>query len=518
MQDDFDRLGPRAMEPRLDSAAPPPLLFESMIRELPVGVMACDERGEIVWFNAAAQRILGLEALGVGPEERARAFGCRQPETFAHLASDRMPLARALQGEVVADLEILLRNEQVPFGAWIRASAAPWRDEERGVSGGVVVFREVTGEKRSLEDTELRSNALEQTADAVLITDIDGVISYVNRGFERMTGYSRAEAVGATPSLLRSGVHDGRFYADLWRTVLGGEVFTGTLVNRRKDGELFHAAQTISPVRGSDGRLAHLVSVLKDITESLRHEHLEIEMEVARQVQQRLYPRGAPRLPGFDLAGAAFPASTMCGDLFDYFPMPGGCVGLAVADVCGHGIGPALLMAQARAYLRCFASSTCDVGEILHRLNETLVVDSDQRDYLTLVLVRLDPRQRTLSYASAGHVTGYLFDRAGEVRERLASTGMPLGLFGGRGYGSSTILSLDPGETLVLTSDGITECGEAAGEAFGAKGLVDFVRGHRAESAESLVAGLHRAALDHCAGSAPTDDMTILICKAEETS
>ncbi len=397
-----------------------------------------------------------------------------------------------------------------------QASPAPRRDPASAPAGAAAAFlRRISDQNKSLQDIELLSSALEQTADAVLITDLQGVISYVNRGFERMTGYSRAEAVGGTPRLLRSGVHHGAFYADLWNTVLDGEVFSGTVVNRRKDGELFHAAQTISPVRGADGRPVHLVSVLKDITESLRHEHLLVEMEVARNVQQRLYPKSAPTLPGFDLAGAAFPATVMCGDLFDFLPMPGECLGLAVADVCGHGIGPALLMAQARAYLHCLALACPHPGEILRRLNEILLVDSDQRDYLTLVLVGLDPRARTLSYASAGHVTGYLLDRGGEVRERLASTGMPLGMFADRAFEASPNLSLETGEIVALFTDGITESGEIHGEAFGAMGLLDFIKEHRADPAASIVTGLHRTALGFRGGSAQTDDMTVLICKVE---
>jgi PAS domain S-box-containing protein len=256
---------------------------------------------------------------------------------------------------VATDVEIFVRNEHVPGGVSISASAAPWRDEDGMVSGGVVLFRDVTDQKRSLESIERLSIAVEQTADAVIITDMEGTIEYVNPGFEQMTGYTREEAVGQTPRLLKSGKHEGRFYQELWRTVLDGGVFRGSLRNRKKDGRLFDAEQTISTVKGSNGNNAFMVSVLRDITERQRNEQLQMEMEVAQQVQQRLYPKSAPRLPGFDIAGAAFPAATMCGDLFDFFPMPDDCLGLAVADVCGHGIGPSLLLAQ---WASSFAGST----------------------------------------------------------------------------------------------------------------------------------------------------------------
>jgi len=495
--------------------ADPTILLQSVIQDLPEGFMFSDRNGRILCFNAAAQRILGLGALAVGPDDRTRVYGCYLADAVTPFPSDRLPLARALRGEVVTDVEIFVRNEHVEPGVWISASAAPWRGEEGNVAGGVVVFRDITAQKRSLEDAERLSRAVEQTADAILITDMKGTIEYVNPGFEKMTGYTREEIVGQTPRLLKSGEHDARFYQGLWSTVLGGAVFRGTLVNRKKNGKLFHAEQTISPVRGADGRNAFLVSVLKDVTERLRNEQLQVEMDVAQEVQQRLYPKSAPRLPGFDIAGAAFPAATLCGDLFDFLPMPGDCLGLVVADVCGHGLGPSLLMAQARAYLRSLALSCFDAGELLRRLNEILVVDSDVKDYLTLLIARLDPRARTLAYASAGHSTGYLLDRGGEVRERLQSTGIPLGMFAGRDFPSGPTFSLEPGETVILLTDGITEIGELDGNAFGEDRLLKFIKDHRHDSASHIVQGLYGAARTFETKRPQTDDMTVVICKVE---
>ncbi len=477
--------------------------------------MISDRKGRILCFNSAAQRILGLDALDVGPDERPRVYGCHLRDTVTPYPPDRLPLARAIDGEVVTDVEIFVRSEHVPDGVWISASAAPWRNGAGRVSGGVVVFRDVTRQKRSLENTERLSSAVEQTADAVIITDMEGAIEYVNPGFEEMTGYRLDEVKGQTPRLLKSGQHEARFYEDMWSTILAGGVFRGTLLNRKKGGQLFHAEQTISPVRGSDGRNAFLVSVLKDITERLRNEQLQMELEVGRQVQQRLYPKRAPHIPGFDIAGAAFPAAIMCGDLFDFFPMPGDCLGLAVADVCGHGLGPSLLMAQARAYLRTLALSCFDVGELLRRLNDIVVVDSEVRNYVTMLAARLDPRARTLAYASAGHVTGYLLDSEGEVRKQLVSTETPLGMFSGRGFPSGPTLSLRRNETVVMFTDGFTEIGELEGNAFGTDRLLQFVREHRHESASGIVQGLYEAAKSCEVRGPQTDDMTVIICKVD---
>ncbi|MHC4974949.1 MAG: PAS domain-containing protein, partial [Planctomycetota bacterium] len=168
----------------------------------------------------------------------------------------------------------------------------------------MLVFRDVSDTKRSQELNERLSSVVEQTADSVIITESSGKIVYVNAAFERTTGYSREEALGRTPRLLNSGQHDREFFQQLWDTVLGGKVFRGTLINRRKTGEIFHSEQTITPIAGADGRSEYLVSVAKDITERLRNERQEAELEAARAIQQRLYPREAPQVPGFDIAGA----------------------------------------------------------------------------------------------------------------------------------------------------------------------------------------------------------------------
>ena len=132
------------------------------------------------------------------------------------------------------------------------------------------------------------SRAVEETADSVFITDRDGVIEYVNPAFEAMTGYSRAEAIGQTPRMFSSGLHDAHFHETLWTTILGGRSFRAIVTNRAKDGHLFNEDQTISPIRGADGTVTHFVSTGRDITHrrraerALRRLNAALENEAAR--------------------------------------------------------------------------------------------------------------------------------------------------------------------------------------------------------------------------------------------
>jgi len=106
-----------------------------------------------------------------------------------------------------------------------------------------------------------------QTADHWMITDVDGVVIEVNSAFEKVTGYSQSELIGKKPNLLRSGVHDRAFYEAMWKTILAGEPYKGVVINRRKNGELFHELKSITPIRDTQGRITHFFSIAKDITE-----------------------------------------------------------------------------------------------------------------------------------------------------------------------------------------------------------------------------------------------------------
>jgi len=123
--------------------------------------------------------------------------------------------------------------------------------------------------------------AIEQSADLVLITDRAGVIEYVNPAFESLTGYSREEAIGQTPRLLKSGQQSPELYQELWATIMSGNVFRGVLANRKKSGEIFYAEKSITPVRDSEGRITHFISNDRDITERRR---LEAQLQQAQKM------------------------------------------------------------------------------------------------------------------------------------------------------------------------------------------------------------------------------------------
>jgi PAS domain S-box-containing protein len=238
----------------------------------------------------------------------------------------------------------------------------------------------------------------------------------------------------------------------------------------------------------------------------------ERELSLARTIQQGLLPKAAPALPGFEVAGATHPAQETGGDYFDFIPLPGGDCWIALGDASGHGIGAALLMAAARAYLRALAVTHTGPDQVLDRVNQRLAEDVPADHFVTLFLARLSPRWRSLAYSSAGHLPGYVLDKRGEVRLVLPSTGVPLSLGTAGGFPQGPEPVLGPGELVLLLSDGIVEARSGSGQQFGIERTLGVVRAHRGKPPGDIVAALLQEARAWSAGP-QADDMTVVVLK-----
>jgi len=476
------------------------------------GVVAADLEGRFVLFNSSAQRMLGLGPHDVPSDQWTETYGIFLEDAVTPFPPDQVPLARAIRGETVKDCLVHIRNPKVPDGLWINVSGTPLRDKAGVLYGGVAVFREVTDERRALERTRLLSAVAEQTADAVFITDRQGVIEYVNPAVEKMTGFAPHELLGKTPKVLRSGLHTEADYASLWATLLKGEVFRGTLINRKKtDGEIYYSEQTITPIRDAAGRVSRFVSVAKDLTEVRAALERASKLSLARSVQQGMYPDPPPATCGFDVAGTAISADETGGDYYDFLRLPGGALGLAVGDVSGHGFDAALHMVQARTMLHAFVLTESDPGAILAQLNTLLRDELDEHRFITMVLACLDAPSRTLRYASAGHTTGYLLGASGRLKAELPSTGVPLGLFDGANFESVAVSGLEEGDIVALFTDGIVESVDEE-VYYGSDGALKDLRRHRHEPAADIVQHVCQAAQAFARGP-QADDMTMVVCK-----
>ena len=374
-------------------------------------------------------------------------------------------------------------------------------------------IKDVTEERAMLNELRRLSNAVEQTADAVFITDRNGIIEYINPAFEMVTGFSRAEVLGNTPRILKSGEMPQGFYEKLWKTILNGKAFQGQTINRKRDGSKLIVEQTITPMKDQAGQITHFVSLLKDVTETIHFQERETEHRLAGRIQRGLFPKSPPIIKGYDIAGAVFPASITSGDCYDFIPMLDDTTGIVVGDVCGHGMGSALIMASARAYLRSIARYVSDPRIILGELNDQIYADLADVGFITVSIGRLDPRKHILAYANAGNWPAYILNSQGRVIREIRSGGIPIGLKADFDLSPSEPTQLKPGSMAVFLTDGIPEAMNAADQAFGIQRMLDVIKANRNAPASEIIHKVREAVVSFLGTVQHEDDQTLVICK-----
>lgn len=376
--------------------------------------------------------------------------------------------------------------------------------------------------KEALVESELRYRLLWETAtDAVVLFDRAGRIHFANPAVEEVFGYRPEElagqeifclqpeelhwsARGGFKRYLKNGAQDRK-----WRA--------RETVGVRKDGRQFPVEGAYSNLRL--GEQQWFVVFFRDITERKRAERElrenQEQFRIAREIQQHLFPKKPPRFDAFEIAGASFPAEATGGDYYDYVPMLSDCQGVLVGDVTGHGVGPALLMAETRAYLRILAKNNADAGLILTKANRVLAEDLGYERFVTLFLARLNPAQRKLAYVNAGHPPGYIFGASGEVISTLKRTGIPLGLRPETVYQESGEIELSPGQIALLVTDGFEEAVNTREELMGTETLIKVVAEHRHKPAQEIVRALYDATRQFTGDLAPADDLTAIVIKVK---
>jgi sigma-B regulation protein RsbU (phosphoserine phosphatase) len=249
--------------------------------------------------------------------------------------------------------------------------------------------------------------------------------------------------------------------------------------------------------------------------EELARQRLESEMALARVVQDHLFPRSIPRLEGATLAAHTQPARLIGGDLYDFFDLGAGRIGILCADVSGKGIPAALMMANLQAISRAHSGSRCDLPflqpvEFVETLNRELNGRFGDNRYATLLWGEYDSRTQKLQYINAGNPSPILILSNGQVK-RLDSDGFPIGMFRNAKY-SAVELALAEGAALVIYSDGLTDAMDANGEEFGDERLVQLCRqvGPLAE-ANDIAETLTRAVAEWSAGVEQFDDTTLVV-------
>lgn len=257
-------------------------LREELLDQLGVGVVMCDDEGRLTAFNRVAQEWHGVSPdPSIAPSNWAERCDLFAWDGTTHLRPDQVPLVRALAGEVVRDLPMAIRRgRHVRF---VRANAAPILGSDGRRSGALVVMHDVTALIDSEVMLKLQQAALEAAANAIVITDREGSILWANPAFTALTGYTLEETRGQNPrALVKSHRTPREVYVSMWDTILAGRVWSGELINRRKDGSHYPEALTISPVLGETGQPTHFIAIKRDLTEE---RELAVRMHQAEKME-----------------------------------------------------------------------------------------------------------------------------------------------------------------------------------------------------------------------------------------
>jgi serine phosphatase RsbU (regulator of sigma subunit) len=245
--------------------------------------------------------------------------------------------------------------------------------------------------------------------------------------------------------------------------------------------------------------------------EAAEAEALERQVAMAREVQQRMLPDAPPTVAGIEFASVYVPSFDLGGDFFDFIPLPGENIGLAVADVSGKGVPASLIMASVRSALRAHVDYIYYLYEVLQRINTMLSRDTKPGEFVTLFYGVLDTRNRRLTYCNAGHPPGLLL-RAGRLIE-LGSDNMVLGVDPAERY-TQSVIDLQSQDILLLYTDGLPDARNFQEQPYGRQRLVEvFMRG--GETAEQVAQDILWDMRRFAGLTKRTDDVTMIVVKVK---
>lgn len=271
----------------------------------------------------------------------------------------------------------------------------------------------------------------------------------------------------------------------------------------------------------------HVDAALAEVETRREVERLERDLDVARSIQLALMPRDTPKIDGFEVAAWNRPADQTGGDYYDWQRFDDGTWIVSVADVSGHGIGPALVTAACRAYVRASATHHRDLPALATHVNRLLADDLPDGRFVTMVCALLGgpasssdnhsagSEARPVTLLSAGHGPIALYQRAADRVEEIQPRDLPLAVLADASFGPSHTLSMHPGDVLVLITDGFVEWGRREPDGtigrFGIERLRESLRRHSALPARDIIAAITNDVEAFAQGTPQQDDLTIVV-------
>ncbi len=308
-------------------------------------------------------------------------------------------------------------------------------------------------------------------------------------------------------------IHRLRIKAAICVPLVAEERVLGVLYgdNRERPGSLVKDHLAILNALASVAAVA--VEKIRLLREAEAKRKIEQALAIARSIQRHFLPLTPPEVPGLEVWGRSDSCDETGGDYFDYFPLDGGKLAVTIADVTGHGIGPALLMATARAALRVLVPAEPSLERLVYRLNNLVREDVRDGRFITLFMAMLDPKGGSFAHVGAGHTPPVWYRARDKTTHLISSAGPPLGILPGLQFRAGTTLPIARGDVLLFSTDGILEAGVETGDPFGYGRLRSVLSEHVGGSAKAIVEAVCAAADAHVKHEALPDDATLVAVK-----
>lgn len=426
---------------------------------------------------------------------------------------------------MITSLEGLLAGEEPQPGA---AAAPSFIDTDIRVKALIHAGRELAGHRPLADLFPLILDLALDAVDAergVLLTLEDGhLMVRAARGESfRISTAVRDRVIGQGESLLvRDALSEDAFRArmSIQEQHVRGMLAVPLQTNEQVIGLIY--VDTPNIARQFTREDLNLLTVMANVA-AIRLEHARLaeveqaervmarELEQAAEIQQRLLPVSPPEIRGLELAGHNAPCRTVGGDYYDFFPYLDGRIGLAVADVSGKGMPAALLMSSLQARVQVLAEDPGDLAALTSRLNRLLAVSCPSNRFISLFLGVLNPETGEMTYCNAGHNPPLVVRSGGRV-EWLDGGGPILGILPAASYERRNF-HIEPGDILLLYSDGVTEATNPNGEEFGEDRLANLLVASYGRSAVTILEELKKALTDWMAGTPPADDITLVVAR-----
>lgn len=498
-------------------------LSRALLESIPDAIVVADPHGRIALINARTEQLFEYERR----ELMGQPIELLVPTRFRVRHRQHRKQYRQSPGirEIGKGVELLARRKNgSEFPVEIGLSPVM---TSRGLYV-MSVIRDITERKRIAE--ELRQSE-ERFALAVKATDagiwdwnLQSSRVYFSPHWKNMLGYADTE-IGEEISEWESRLHkDERdFVIAALRDYLQGRSGRYECEHRLrcKDGSYRWFLARGVLVRDDNGRPFRMIGSNVDITDRKASQQMiarqQSQLAAAGHVQKYLQPTGPVSVSGFAIAGCCYPAEFAAGDHYEYVDLRDGSLLIVLADVSGHGVGPAILTAAFHAQVQELAANHTETATIVSKLNASLHEKTASEMFATLLAVRLLPDAPTLEYINAGHPAGLIFDRKGNLRDQLTSCNLPLGIKSDVEYQTGHNVPLHDGDLLLLFTDGLVEAQSKERAPFGVERVIQCVRQHLHRQPSAIVTALRSSLRDYLEDGDLQDDVTIVAVKSDGT-